>query len=78
MLEVSEWQIVLLFGLRMHVSNIAAYVLRRSSQYRATGIRSEGRNYMPPNKAMHRKLDPGIRLATPSLSPASSSGDLRR
>ena len=33
---------------------------------------------MPPNKAMHRKLDPSLRLATPSLSLASSSGDLRR
>ena len=36
------------------------------------------RNYTPPNQSMQRKLDPGLRLATPSLSPASSSADLKR
>ena len=37
-----------------------------------------GSTRRPPNKAMHRKLDPSLRLAAPSLSLASSSGDLRR
>ena len=36
------------------------------------------RNYTPPNQSMQRKLDPGLRLAAPSLSPASSSADLKR
>ena len=35
-------------------------------------------HYMPPNKSMERTFDPGLRLATPSLSLASSSADLKR
>ena len=30
---------------------------------------------VPPNHSMQRKIDPGLRLATPSLSPASISAD---
>ena len=50
----------------------------RGGWARGSTIRFARRNYTPPNKAMHRKLDPSLRLATPSLSPASSSADLNR
>ena len=65
------------FGLGSRPSMV---VTLGSNDYQYSGIQLSLCKFdnMPPNQSMQRKLDPGLRLATPSLSPASSSADLKR